>query len=74
MRYNAILHLGDTLEDCLRVCRETDVGFEEYNFETNSWDFNVDLISIYSGDPEVVEITEAQVSEIIERIRKRKEG
>ena len=70
MRYNAILHPGDTLKGCLRVCRETDAGFEEYNFETNGWEFNVELISIYLGDPEVEEITDGQANEIIDRIRK----
>lgn len=74
MKYFAILHPGETLEDCFRVCRDTNTGFEKYDFKTNSWKYDEGLWGIYWGEPEVEEITEAQATEVIARVRKRIES
>lgn len=70
MKYFAILYPGETLEECWRVCRECETGFEKYNFLTGVWEYNVELFQIYTGDIEVEEITEAQLHEIIARIQR----
>ena len=74
MKYYAILHPGETIEDCYRVCRDCFGGFEKYNAKTGMWEFDVELFLIYSGEPEVEEITEVQANEVITRIRKRLES
>ena len=74
MKNYAILHPGETLDDCFRICRDTAAGFEKYDFKTNRWESDEELWGIYWGEPEVEEITEAQTNEIIDRVRKRLKG
>lgn len=74
MKYYAILLPGETLKDCFRICRDTNAGFEKYDFKTNSWIYDEELWGIFWGDPEVEEITEEQADEVITRIRERIES
>ena len=74
MQYYAILYPGETVNDCWRVCRACDIGFEKYNFSTKTWDFDESLFLIHAGEPEVENITEDQAYGIIARIERSNKG
>lgn len=74
MTYYAILHPGETLEDCFRVCRDIEAGFEKYDLKENKWKYDEELWGVFWGSPEVEKITEVQAYEIIGRVRMRIES